>query len=362
MPKEYFTVSPEAAGLRLDRFLCEKLPDFSRTDIQKWIDQGNVVVRGLPAAKNLRMTAGLILEVAERPRKASTMLESEPMELDIRWEDEHLAVLFKPRGLVVHPGNGNATGTLAAGLLHHYRTLSTVNGVSRPGIVHRLDKDTAGLMIIAKNDVTHAKLSRMLEERHIERIYRALVWGATPACGTVDAAIARDRRERVRMAINPAGKPARTHYRVLEWFRFATLVELKLESGRTHQIRVHMRHLGHPVVGDTTYGGTECNLQRIGPLDRPAAAGLLKLCSSQILQAVRLRFEHPHSGNLLEFSTPEEADFTRTLTHLQREARHPGDQGIPHPLPDFPALGKDFGSESKEDLALDADEEDLELL
>ncbi|HSQ42409.1 MAG TPA: RluA family pseudouridine synthase [Fibrobacteraceae bacterium] len=311
-------VPEEYAGERVDKFLCHVLPDYSRTDLQGLLEAGQVLCDGHVCAKNLRLRSGMRLTILQLPTKASSHLEPEEIPLDIVFEDKDLVILNKPRNLVVHPGNGVQSGTLAAGLLYHFKKLSSINGPLRPGIVHRLDKDTPGLMVVARNDKAHRTLAEMLEARKIERIYQALVWGhPDDAEGIVDAPIGRDPDNRVRMAVQPTGKRAVTHYRVLESFRFATLVECKLDTGRTHQIRVHMRHLGHPIVGDPAYEGAECALQRLGPLDRPAAAKLLKIAPAQLLQAVRLSLPHPRTQKPLQFSVPLDAAFSEALDLLR---------------------------------------------
>lgn len=320
MPK--VEVAGEFAGARVDKFLQAALGGVSRTDVQKLLASGQVLCGGAPVQKNFRVAAGMELEVLSLPAKEASTLEPEELPLDIVFEDGELVVLNKPRGLVVHPGNGVKNGTLAAGLLFHFKEqLSTINGPLRPGIVHRLDKDTPGLMLVAKTDSAHRSLAAQLETRSLSRTYRALVWGRPrDAEGTVDAPIGRDPRNRLRQAVTRAGKPARTHYEVLEKFAFATLVEFHLETGRTHQIRVHCRHMGTPILGDRTYGGGEACLTRVPPLLRPVAEKALQLAPAQMLQAVKIKFLHPLDGRELEFDAPTEPAFGGILELLRSEA------------------------------------------
>lgn len=311
----------ENAGERLDKFLQSALTEFSRTDIQKIIEEGAVLRNGVACPKNLRVSAGMIIEVAHLPEKNASRLEPENIPLNIVYEDKEIIILNKPRGLVVHPGAGVLQGTLAAGLLFHYKKLSNLNGPLRPGIVHRLDKDTPGLMVVARTDKAHADLSAQMEAREIQRTYQALIWGNPRELeGTIDAPIERDPDNRVRMAVRPEGKRAVTHWKVLENFRFATLVECRLETGRTHQIRVHMRHMGHPIVGDPVYEGGEMALLRLGPLERPTANQVLKKAPAQMLQAIRLSLLHPKNQERVSFEIPLENTFVESLKILREKA------------------------------------------
>ncbi|MDR1760331.1 MAG: RluA family pseudouridine synthase [Fibrobacter sp.] len=307
------------AGKRIDKFLQEKLQDFSRTDIQKLISAAQVFLLGKAVSKNLKVEEGMEFEILSLPQKEASALEPEAIPLDIVYEDDDMVVLNKPRNLVVHPGNGVHRGTLAAGLLHHFKeNLSSVNGALRPGIVHRLDKDTAGLMVVAKNDFSHRHLAAQLETRSLSRVYHALVWGIPRDLeGLVDAPMARDPRNRLKMNVVSGGKEARTHFQVKETFQFCSLVRLKLETGRTHQIRVHMRYMGNPVVGDAQYDGRETCLQRVPPLIRDGAATLLEMNPSQYLQAVKIELIHPRTGKRLAFEVPHEPVFQKALDFLR---------------------------------------------
>ncbi|MGL1901425.1 MAG: RluA family pseudouridine synthase [Fibrobacterales bacterium] len=311
-------VTIESGKIRLDKYLQEIYPDYSRTDIHKWIAQAAITVNGKGIKKNHPLSDGDTIEVAFLLEKPSMKVEPEPMDLDIVFEDDDLLVINKPKGLVVHPGNGIYKGTLAAGVLHHCKTLSTINGEERPGIVHRLDKDTSGLMIVAKNDMAHANLAAQLERRDIKRTYRCLVWGAPRDLeGTVDAPIARDPRFRIQMAISQTGRRAVTHYKTLETYGFASYLEVKLETGRTHQIRLHMRYTGIPIIGDPLYNGREKQSKNVAPLYKADAKKALALMPSQALQAIKLQFNHPRTDELLTFTADLQEDFQKLLSFLQ---------------------------------------------
>lgn len=318
---QQFKVGPEAANGRVDKFLQEALADYSRTDIHKLIAAGKVLCEGTACAKNLKLREGMVLQVLDLPQKQESRLLPEKIPLHIVHEDKEIVILNKPRGLVVHPGAGVQEGTLAAGLLYHFQNLSKINGPLRPGIVHRLDKDTPGLMVVARNDKAHAHLAAQMEAREIVRTYWALVWGHPKDLeGTIDAPIDRDPDNRVRMAVQSGGKRAVTHFRVLETFRFATLLECKLETGRTHQIRVHMRHIGIPIIGDPVYDGCEPALMRIGPLDRPIGQKILKISPAQMLQAMQLSLRHPRTDKRVSFEVPLEDSFAKVLDLLRKKA------------------------------------------
>lgn len=316
-----FVVSEKDANERLDKFLQKKLSDYSRTDIQKLIAENQVTVAGTPAKKNLRLSEGMLVLVASLPQKESSSLEPEKMDLHIVYEDDDVAVIFKPRGVVVHPGNGVSKGTLAAGLLYHFKEkLSAVNGPLRPGIVHRLDKDTPGLMIVAKNDKAHRNLARQLETRTLHRKYEALIWGhPRDLSGEIELPLGRDPKSRIRMAVVKNGKFARTRYKAKKFFSIATLMEYELDTGRTHQIRVHSRYTGHPIVGDPVYEGREASLSRVPPLYREVAEELLKLAPAQLLEAVEIRFAHPRTRKKMSFSVPLEKPFEDAVKLLEKE-------------------------------------------
>jgi 23S rRNA pseudouridine1911/1915/1917 synthase len=299
------------AGQRLDQVLAD-LAGVSRAAAARWIEAGRVLVDGRPRPKSHRLQGGerLRWEPVEAPLSPALVPERRPLE--VRFEDEHLLVVAKPAGLVVHPGAGHPTGTLVNALLgRDDPRLSAAGGTVRPGIVHRLDKDTSGLLLVAKDDLAHAALARDLAARRIERRYLALVQGHLDPGGTVDAPIGRHPRDRKRMAVVPGGRRAVSHWHVLERLDGVDLVEVRLETGRTHQIRVHLSSIGHPVVGDRTYGADPRLAQRLG-LDRP------------FLHAWRLRLRHPLSGDPIELSEPLPADL-RPVLERARSGRGPAE-------------------------------------
>jgi 23S rRNA pseudouridine1911/1915/1917 synthase len=281
------------AGQRLDRFLAQALPAFSRARLQTLIRENFVTVNGKPARPRDPVRARAVVEVRE-PEVTKIDAQPESMPLDILFEDDDLVVLNKPAGLVVHPGAGHQEHTLVNALLAHCKNLSVIGGEERPGIVHRLDKETSGVLVIAKNDATHRDLSKQFAERTTGKTYLALVAG-TPRqkAGTIDAPIARHPVHRQRMSIaRRGGRPAKTDYRVLESNGDVSLVECTIHTGRTHQIRVHLHHLGHPVFGDKVYGG-----KRAGNFPR------------QMLHAWKLSFRHPRTGESMTFTASVPKDF-----------------------------------------------------
>lgn len=286
---EKYLVTSEESGARLDVFVAGAGPGLSRSYAQKLIGEGLVRVNGGEAKSNYRLREGDEVSVTVPPPVEPEVLP-EPIPLEVFYEDGDLIVINKPRGMVVHPAEGNYTGTLVNALLHHCRDLSGINGVLRPGIVHRIDKETSGLLMAAKNDFIHEGLAYQLKEHTVTRGYVALAHG-TFACdhGVVDAPIGRDPADRQKMAVNYRnGKNAVTHYRVLDRRNNYTLLELRLETGRTHQIRVHMSYIGHPLVGDTRYGPARPHFGLDG----------------QFLHAYLLGFIHPGTGAYLEFTAP----------------------------------------------------------
>jgi 23S rRNA pseudouridine1911/1915/1917 synthase len=315
-----WTCGPEESGLRFDLFLGARAADVSRSRVQKWIESGCFLINGEPAKKNHIMAEGDEVVVAESPAPdESSTLKPEDIDFPIVFEDKHLLVVDKPKGMVTHPGNGIHTGTLANALAYRFRDLSDVNGPLRPGILHRLDKDTSGLLVVAKTNKVHLNLAQQLEAREIKRIYRALSWreAAEPE-GVIDQPIARNPRDPLKMGVHPDGKRAVTRYRVLGHYQFATYFELELETGRTHQIRVHLSHIQHPVVGDPLYGGRQAFLNRIQPIHHPFAAKLLSFFESQALHAHRLSFTHPVTGKKLSFESPLPPEFIQALAFLER--------------------------------------------
>jgi len=276
------TIPASMAGLRLDQALAKLLPDESRTRLAKLIEEGHVRVDGAKAGSpRSKMRSGESVEVALVPRQEESAFAPEEIALDVVHEDDDVLVVDKPAGLVVHPGSGNWSGTMLNALLHHAPRLAEL---PRAGIVHRLDKDTSGLLAVAKNEPAQASLVRQLQARTMKRTYLALARGVVKTPGAIDAPVGRDPRSRTRMAVISSGKPAVTRYKVRKSFPKHTLLECELETGRTHQIRVHLASIGHPVEGDPVYAGR-------GP----------QLLGRQALHAWKLGFEHPRSGQRLRF-------------------------------------------------------------
>jgi len=319
-------VPATGAGERLDRWLARaRITGLSRNRLQQLIAGGRVQVNGREGKPSLKLKAGDRLVVSLPPRRR-TRLEPEPMPLAIVHEDESLLVLEKPPGLVVHPGAGVQTGTLVHALLHHAPGIATVGGESRPGIVHRLDKDTSGLLVVAKTEAAYLALIEELQSRRMKRVYQAIVWGDPgPDSGAIDLPIGRDSRDRKRMAVvrGPAGKAASTRWRVLERFGPATLVEARLETGRTHQIRVHMSALGYPVVGDPVYGGRVKKGLSLRQRERSLADALLRLLRRQALHAAELELVHPVTGAELRFRSEPPPDFREALERLRAFTARP---------------------------------------
>jgi len=304
MERTALTAGPEAAGERLDSFLAARLPGLTRSAAARLVETGQVLVDGKPARKSARLAGGETVEVTlPDPEPADALPQDIP--LDVVYEDDDVIVVNKPSGLVVHPAPGHPDGTLVNALLHHCGgSLSGVGGELRPGIVHRIDRDTSGLIIAAKNDAAHQALAAQLADHTLARTYEAVVVGALREDGgTVDAPIGRCPSDRKKMAVVPNGKRAVTHWEVLERFPGYTYVRCRLETGRTHQIRVHMAHLGHPIYGDTVYGG------------KKPVPGL----TGQCLHAVGLRFVHPRTGETVELSCPLSGEFQALLEKLRRK-------------------------------------------
>jgi 23S rRNA pseudouridine1911/1915/1917 synthase len=286
---------PDDRGQRLDVFLAERLNNLTRSQIQLLNRSGAIRVEGRLDKAGYRLRGGESIEVDLHAVEPAS-LTPEQIPLQIYFEDQDLAVIEKPAGMVVHPGSGTKTGTVAHGLLFHFRQLSTAGGASRPGIVHRLDKNTSGLLIVAKNNMAHALLSKAFHDREIEKTYVALVHGRLRRdAGTIELTVGRHPTIRTRMAAGKAsGRTAYTQYRVLERLRDFSLLQIGIKTGRTHQIRVHLSAIGHPVVGDSVYGERSCKefSKKYGSLDR------------LFLHAVSLRFRHPATGAPLEFHSP----------------------------------------------------------
>ena len=299
---EIFTVELPDKGKRLDVFLSE-VTDFSRSHVIKLIESNKVTISGaMPQKSGEKLNTGDVIRVEIVPPKEIS-LEPENIPLDIVYEDDDIIVVNKQRGLVVHPAGGSESGTLVNALLYHASSLSGINGEIRPGIVHRLDKDTSGLMVVAKNDQAHISLSTQLAERTCHRTYVALLQGNLKSeDGRIEAPIGRHRGDRKKMAVVDSGRYALTDYKVLERFNGYTLVQFYLHTGRTHQIRVHAKHIGHPVVGDKTYN---TNPDKFG-------------VGSQLLHAVKLEFTHPTTGEFVTFESKLPDYFDEVLEKIRK--------------------------------------------
>jgi 23S rRNA pseudouridine1911/1915/1917 synthase len=309
--KQILTIPEELAGLRLDQALARMFPDYSRSRLKEWLLAGAITVEGGPKRPRDAVSGGEIVEF-EPLIESEVRAEPEPITLDVEYEDDDLLVVNKPAGLVVHPGAGNPRGTLMNGLLHHAPQLEQV---PRAGIIHRIDKDTTGLLLIAKTLQAHTVLVRQLAERAIARNYLAVCSGVLTGGGTIDQPIARHPADRKRMSVQHNGKPAVTHYTVLERFRAFTYISVKLETGRTHQIRVHFAWRRHALVGDPVYGG------RLA-LPKGASDPLvetLRRFKRQALHATRLAFEHPTSGETVELEVSPPKDFQELLRVLRED-------------------------------------------
>ena len=311
-----FTVPPELAGLRLDQALARLLPEHSRSRLKEWIEAGLVTLESRTPRPRDLLSGGERIVVNAEPAAAQT-ISAQAIELDVVHADDWLIVLNKPAGLVVHPGAGNRDRTLQNALLHYDASLAEL---PRAGILHRLDKDTSGLLVVARTLAAHTALTRQLQARAIEREYEAVCTGVLTAGGTIDRAIARHRTDRVRMAVREDGREAVTHYRVIERFRAHTHVRVNLETGRTHQIRVHFAHVRHALVGDATYGGRLL-------LPKGASAELveaLRRFPRQALHAARLALVHPQVQRKVEWRAPLPRDMKALLKVLRADAGRSG--------------------------------------
>ncbi|MCM3689947.1 RluA family pseudouridine synthase [Neobacillus niacini] len=300
MEKMEHTILEEQKGDRIDKVISTLDEEWSRTQVQQWIKDGNVLVNGQKIKTNYKCSLNDEIEI-NIPDPELLDVIPEEMDLEIYFEDKDVLVVNKPSGMVVHPAPGHLTGTLVNGLMAHCKDLSGINGVLRPGIVHRIDKDTSGLLMVAKNDMAHEKLVNQLVEKTVTRKYRAIVHGVIPHdFGTIDAPLGRDTRDRQSMTIVDNGKHAVTHFQVIERFKDFTFVECQLETGRTHQIRVHMKYIGYPLAGDPKYGPKKT-------LD----------INGQALHAGILGFIHPRTNEYLEFEAPLPVEFEEVLEQLR---------------------------------------------
>ena len=315
-----YHIQKEHHGTRLDRFLISVTNDMSRTHLQRLIRDGNVIINGkVTKQPSYALRDSDKVHLTFPPPRPLDTIAPENTVLDILHEDNHLIVLNKAAGMLVHPANDVYTGTLVNALLAHCTDLSGIGGVERPGIVHRLDKDTSGILVVAKTDVVHRELSAQFEKHSITRQYVAIVCGIpAKTAGTIDAQIARSRRDRRRMTtVENHGRHAVTHYEVLETYPKFAFVQLTLETGRLHQIRVHLQHIGHPVAGDAIYGGEQ---RAINDADTGALKHALAQLKRQALHARVLGFVHPTTGENLTFSAPIPKDMLTLLDALKQKA------------------------------------------
>ncbi len=298
-------ITVSEAGVRLDKYVSENAENISRSFAAKLAENGQITANGKTVGKNYKTAAGDILKI-DLPEAEEAQIFPEDIPLDIVYEDDNLLVVNKPQGMVVHPAPGNYSGTLVNALMFHCKgNLSAINGTIRPGIVHRIDKDTSGLLVVAKNNNAHAALSEQLKEKKAVRKYYALVNGVVKENGTVDKPIARHPRDRKKMAVVQGGRDAVTHYKVLEIYDRYTLLECILETGRTHQIRVHMSYIGHSIVGDKTYGRQKEEFK----------------LSGQLLHAKTIGFVHPVTDEYMEFSSDIPEYFSQVLNKLDKRRK-----------------------------------------
>jgi len=312
-------VSPNFSGIRLDLFLSNQNLNLSRAHIQKLILQHNILVNGKSKKRSYKIRGNEKITI-EIPPLEKPSLEPEDMPLDVVYEDSDLLVVNKKTGMVVHPAAGNYSHTLVNALLFHCKDLSGINGVLRPGIVHRLDKNTSGLLVVAKNDFAHLSLAEQIKDRTLLRDYIAIIWGHMPTNeGTIEAPIGRALRDRKKMAVTRVkGRESLTQYKVLERFDLCDLLSIRLKTGRTHQIRVHLSYLNHPVLGDPEYGGRQKWLKGIYDRERPLALKLLNVIERQALHAKKLGFVHPRTKEYQEFDSLLPEDIESALGLLRR--------------------------------------------
>lgn len=319
MEERTFQITPEHAGMRLDVFLTGQFSDRSRSQIQRWIREARVTVAGAPRPARHLVEAGEVVNV-QLPEPEATQLVPVDVSLQIVHEDESIVVVDKPAGLQVHPGAGPSRTTLVNALLHRYPKWDAPGPPERPGIVHRLDRDTSGLLVVARTHHAYQHLARQIRQREVKRRYLSLVWGSPEGDhGLIDAPLERDPRDRRRIAVRSGGRSARTHWRVVHRFENFSLLELILETGRTHQIRVHCEHVGHPVVGDPTYGNDSRWMERVPSPDRPLTRAIVSRLKRQALHAYHLALRHPADDSWCRFESPLPPDLDGVLRRLWKQ-------------------------------------------
>lgn len=305
---------------RLDVFLARQVAELTRSRARELLLQGLVTVDGRAVKPSHQVKPGEMVHL-KVPSRPPLELEPEPIPLKVVWEDDYLVVIDKPAGMVVHPAAGNRSGTLVNALLSHYRNLPERGEPGRPGLVHRLDKDTSGLLVVCKREPALSKLAEDFREHQVEREYQAIVWWPLPTRhGLIDQPLGRDPRDRKKYAVREGGKPARTRWTQLAKYDFLARVALRLETGRTHQIRVHLSHIGHPVFGDPDYGGRNRQMGKLSSAQRKLAAELLETAPRQMLHAGVLGFTHPVTKRFLKFQSPLPEDFRKVLERLDPAA------------------------------------------
>ena len=318
-PMKALSIIAEVSDIRLDKYLAEEIELISRSRIKDSIISKDVLVNGEAVKPSFKLAGGETIQV-EISDPQPMELESQPIPLDIIYEDNDIVVLNKPVGLVVHPGAGNRTGTLVNGLIYHFDQLSSAWGSLRPGIVHRLDKDTSGVMVVAKNDAAHGNIALQFSERTVEKTYLALVWGIPEETeGKIDLPIIRHPKDRTLFTTGEVGRPALTEFRLLESFECLSLLELIPRTGRTHQLRVHLSEMGHPIFGDDSYGGGEKRAKGFLPEVAKELSRLTKILNRQALHAMSLVFDHPSTGERVTFVAPMADDISAVIHELEPE-------------------------------------------
>jgi 23S rRNA pseudouridine1911/1915/1917 synthase len=310
-------ITTQQTDQRLDKYLAHQIGNLSRSRIKALLDEGLITLDDKPVKASHLVKHGEIVLIRLPGPKPSPLLP-EDIPLEVHYEDDHLIVINKPAGMVVHPAYGHSSGTLVNGLLHHCRNLPGIGGELRPGLVHRLDKDTSGLLVVAKSERALEGLAKQFKKKTTERLYRCLAWGSPqPPEGRIDEPLGRSKSNRKLFDVIEGGKEAATRYRTLDRFDFLSLLEMQLETGRTHQIRIHLHHIGHPVFGDPQYGGRNRRLGALSSGQRKMAAELFEMLPRQALHAATLGFIHPKSGEKLSFSCDFPEDIQKVLEKVR---------------------------------------------